>query len=122
MTSQNNSPFKDKQNIKDNKFKLLYNLSNYKSKSLLKMLNIDKINLKKNNDNEKINDSIQTFYNKNPIKALILNKNIFSSTSKKDWKTQKNIFLRNNNNNFINSKNNKNIRINKEIISSYINN
>ena len=86
------------------------------------MLNIDKINLKNNNDNEKINDSIQTFYNKNPIKALILNKNIFSSTSTKDWKTQKNIFLRNNNNNFINSKNNKNIRINKEIISSYINN
>jgi len=122
LTSQNNSPFKNKQNIKDNKFKLLYNLSNYKNKSLLKMLNIDKINLKNNNDNEKINDSIQTFYNKNPIKALILNKNIFSSTSKKDWKTQKNIFLRNNNNNFINSKNNKNIRINKEIISSYINN
>jgi hypothetical protein len=66
-------------------------------------------------------NSIKTFYNKNPIKTFILNKDLFSSTSSvKEWKDKKNIFLRNNINNFINSKNNN--KMNYESIHPYIKN
>ena len=42
-------------------------------------------------------NSIKTFYNKNPIRTFILNKDLFSSTSSaKEWKNKKNVFLRNN--------------------------
>ena len=119
LTSFSNSPInKKKQNkLKENKFSLLYNLNNYKKKNILNKLNINIIN----NNNADKEVYMSTFYNKNPIKTFILNKDLFSS-SIKDWKNKKNIFLRNNNN-FINSKNNNNnIIINKERISPYIQN
>ena len=98
--------------LKENKFSLLSNL-----------------NLNKNNKENRLNaennieemNSIKTFYNKNPIKTFILNKDLFSSTSSvKEWKDKKNIFLRNNINNFINSKNNN--KMNYESIHPYIKN
>ena len=109
LTSFSNSPInKNRKNIlKQNKFSLLYNLNYYKNKNILNNLNINMIN-----NNIESNKSIKTFYNKNPIKTFILNKEIFSSS--KNWKNKKNLFLRNSNNNFINS--NNNIKIDKEKI------
>ena len=83
-------------NLKENKYSLLSNLN------LNKNNKENRLNAK-NNIEEMI--SIKTFYNKNPIRTFILNKDLFSSTSSaKEWKNKKNVFLRNNINNFINSK------------------
>ena len=126
LTSLSNSPLKKTQNVlRENKYSLLHNLSNFKNKNknTLKMLNIDRSNknkIKNNNIDKNINNTIKTFYNKNPVKTLFLNKDIFYSL--KEWKKDNTFPLRNINNNFINSKINKNIIINKEIISPYIKN
>ena len=95
LTSFSNSP-KNKvitNNLIENNFSLLSNLNKCNNTRL----NIDNI--------EDIN-TIKTFYNNNPIKTFVLNKEVFSSNSStNEWKNKKNTFLRNN---FINSKyNNK---------------
>ena len=100
---------------------------NKSNKNLFKK-SLSNLNLIKNNKENRLNaqnnikmNSIKTFYNKNPIKTFILNKDLFCSTSSvKEWKDKKNIFLRNNINNFINSKNNN--KMNYESIHPYIKN
>ena len=117
FTSLSNSPMKKGQKnfLKENKLSLLYNLNNFKTKNknILKMLNID------SNKNTIDNISIKTFYNNNnQVKNFILNKKIFNSL--KDWKKENAFPLRNNNNNIINANYNKNVNINKEMITPYI--
>ena len=100
---------------------------NKSNKNLFKK-SLSNLNLIKNNKENRLNaqnnikmNSIKTFYNENPIKTFILNKDLFCSTSSvKEWKDKKNIFLRNNINNFINSKNNN--KMNYESIHPYIKN
>ena len=110
ITSFSNSPANKlrKNLLKENQFSLL---NFYKNNNKIK-LNIDNI------ENSNV---IKTFYNKKPIKPFILNKDIFSSnTSLKEWKNKKNIFLRNNINNIINSK--KNIKMNYDNVQPFIKN